>query len=181
MITAQKLSDDIKAGAEEAALRIVREAESRATLLLDKAQARIEDVQRDIDGLKLKRRDVELTARLCRHLARGLLPPSAIAPLTNHVDGWSPIVALFQAFQHEWGDRDDVFPLAPGSCAGSVVVSLLGTGITSAGAASAGAGSAGVVAVPGSAAGAGSAAAGAGASRRPATAARRPATATPHA
>jgi cell division initiation protein len=59
LITAQKLSDDIKAGADEAAQRIVREAESRATLLLEKAQARVEDVQRDIDGLKLKRRDVE--------------------------------------------------------------------------------------------------------------------------
>jgi cell division initiation protein len=59
LITAQRLADDIKGGAEEAAQRIVREAESRATLLLEKAQARVEDVQRDIDGLKLKRRDVE--------------------------------------------------------------------------------------------------------------------------
>jgi hypothetical protein len=64
-------------------------------------------------------RDVELTALLCQHLARGLLPPSEIVPLTNHADGWSPIVALFQAFQHEWGDKDDVFPLAPGSAHGS--------------------------------------------------------------
>jgi cell division initiation protein len=59
LITAQKLADDIKAGAEENALRIVREAESRSVLLIDKAQARVEDIQRDIDGLKLKRRDVE--------------------------------------------------------------------------------------------------------------------------
>jgi cell division initiation protein len=59
LITAQKLADDIKAGAEEAAARIVREAESRAQLMLEKAQGRAEDVQRDIDGLKLKRRDVE--------------------------------------------------------------------------------------------------------------------------
>ena len=28
-------------------------------LLLEKTQARVEDIQRDIDGLKLKRRDVE--------------------------------------------------------------------------------------------------------------------------
>jgi hypothetical protein len=64
----------------------------------------------------LKVRDVELATRLCRHLAQGLLPPSdMIAPLTNHVDGWSPIVALFQAFQREWGDRGDAFPLAPNS------------------------------------------------------------------
>jgi cell division initiation protein len=59
MITAQRLSDDIKAGAEEEALRIIREAESRSVLLLEKTQARVEDIQRDIDGLKLKRRDVE--------------------------------------------------------------------------------------------------------------------------
>src|SRR6476619_8406565 len=59
LITAQRLSDDIKAGAEEEALRIIREAESRSVLLLEKTQARVEDIQRDIDGLKLKRRDVE--------------------------------------------------------------------------------------------------------------------------
>jgi cell division initiation protein len=59
MITAQRLSDDIKAGTEEEALRIIREAESRSVLLLEKTQARVEDIQRDIDGLKLKRRDVE--------------------------------------------------------------------------------------------------------------------------
>ena len=59
LVTAQRLSDEIKAGAEENALRIVREAESRSALLLDKTQARVEDIQRDIDGLKLKRRDVE--------------------------------------------------------------------------------------------------------------------------
>jgi cell division initiation protein len=59
LITAQKLADDIKAGAEENALRVVREAEGRAALLIEKTQARAEDIQRDIDGLKLKRRDVE--------------------------------------------------------------------------------------------------------------------------
>ncbi len=59
LVTAQRLSDEIKAGAEENALRIVREAESRSALLLDKSQARVEDLQRDIDGLKLKRREVE--------------------------------------------------------------------------------------------------------------------------
>lgn len=59
LVTAQRMSDDIKAGAEESALRIVREAESRSALLLEKTQARVEDIQRDIDGLKLKRRDVE--------------------------------------------------------------------------------------------------------------------------
>ena len=59
LMTAQRLSDDIKAAAEKEADRIVREAAGRSELLLEKTQARLEDVQREIDGLKLKRRDVE--------------------------------------------------------------------------------------------------------------------------
>ena len=61
MTTAQKLSDDIKANAEKEAVRILHEAEVRSDLLLDKTQARLEDVQREIDGLKLKRKDVEIS------------------------------------------------------------------------------------------------------------------------
>jgi cell division initiation protein len=61
LMTAQKLADDIRANAEEEARRIVREAQSRSELLLEKTQSRLEDVQREIDGLKLKRRDVETT------------------------------------------------------------------------------------------------------------------------
>ena len=60
LMTAQKLSDDIKANAElEAPSAIVREAEGRSELLLESTQARLEDIQREIDGLKLKRKDVE--------------------------------------------------------------------------------------------------------------------------
>jgi cell division initiation protein len=61
LVTAQKLSEDIKAHAEEEGRRILRDAQSRSELLLEKTQARLEDIQRDIDGLKLKRRDVETT------------------------------------------------------------------------------------------------------------------------
>lgn len=72
MMTAQKVSDDIRAnaevearriiaGAEADAKRIVKEAEGRSDLLLEKTQARLEDIQREIDGLKLKRKDVETT------------------------------------------------------------------------------------------------------------------------
>jgi cell division initiation protein len=61
LLTAQKLADDIKSTAQEEAKRIVREAESRSDLLLEKTQARLEDIQREIDGLRLKRRDVETT------------------------------------------------------------------------------------------------------------------------
>src|SRR3954471_12505635 len=61
MMTAQKVSEDLKGTAEKEAERIIREAEARAQLILDKTQARLEDVQREIDGMKLKRRDVETT------------------------------------------------------------------------------------------------------------------------
>lgn len=61
LTTAQRLSEDIKANAQQEAARIIREAEGRSDLLLEKTQSRLEDVQREIDGLKLKRRDVETT------------------------------------------------------------------------------------------------------------------------
>jgi len=61
MMTAQKLADDVKAQADQEAKRIVREAEGRSDFLLEKTQARLEDIQRGIDGLKLKRKDVETT------------------------------------------------------------------------------------------------------------------------
>jgi cell division initiation protein len=59
LLAAQRLADDIKANAQEEAQRIIRDAEGRSELLLEKTQARLEDIQREIDGLKLKRRDVE--------------------------------------------------------------------------------------------------------------------------
>ena len=59
MVTAQKVSKDIRANADAQAKQIVREAEMRSDLLLHKTQARLEDLQREIDGMKLKRREVE--------------------------------------------------------------------------------------------------------------------------
>jgi cell division initiation protein len=59
LMTAQKLSDEIKEHAQHEAMRIIREAEGRADLLLQKAQVRAEEVQREIDSLRLKRREVE--------------------------------------------------------------------------------------------------------------------------
>src|SRR4029450_7741573 len=59
LLTAQRLADEIKASAETEAKRVVREAEGRADLLQQKMQSRLEDIQREIDGLRLKRRDVE--------------------------------------------------------------------------------------------------------------------------
>lgn len=61
LMSAQRIADEITAGAETNAIRIVREAESRSELLLEKTQARVEDIQRDIDGLKLRKRDIEAT------------------------------------------------------------------------------------------------------------------------
>ena len=61
LMSAQRIADEITAGAETNAVRIVREAESRSELLLEKTQARVEDIQRDIDGLKLRKRDIEAT------------------------------------------------------------------------------------------------------------------------
>jgi cell division initiation protein len=61
LVTAQKLSDDIRSHAELQAKQIVNEAEGRSELMLQKAHARLDDVQREIDGMRLKRRDVENT------------------------------------------------------------------------------------------------------------------------
>ena len=73
LMTAQKLADDIRANAEEEARRIVREAQGRAELLLEKAQVRAEDVQREIDGLKLKRREVETSVEAIMQTLRNTL------------------------------------------------------------------------------------------------------------
>jgi cell division initiation protein len=61
LVTAQRVSDDIRANADAQARNIVREAEGKSDLLLQKTQARLEDVQREIDGMKMKRREVETT------------------------------------------------------------------------------------------------------------------------
>ncbi|MGH9349214.1 MAG: DivIVA domain-containing protein [Vicinamibacterales bacterium] len=59
LISAQKVADDLRETAQAEAARIVRDAESRAELQQQRAQARLEDVQREIDGLKMKRRETE--------------------------------------------------------------------------------------------------------------------------
>lgn len=59
LMSAQKVADDMRENASQEAERLVREAEGRSKLLLQTTQARLEDVQRDIDGLKMKRREAE--------------------------------------------------------------------------------------------------------------------------
>ena len=57
--TAQRLSDQMREAAQTEAKMIVREAQGRSDLLLQKAQARLEDVEREIVELRLRRRGVE--------------------------------------------------------------------------------------------------------------------------
>jgi len=59
LLTAQRLADEIRNNAEAEGKRLIREAEGRTDLMISKAQARLDEVQREIDGLRLKRRDVE--------------------------------------------------------------------------------------------------------------------------
>jgi cell division initiation protein len=61
LTTAQKLSDDLKEAAHNEAKMIVREAQGRGDLLVQKAQARAAEIERDINELRLRRRDVEGT------------------------------------------------------------------------------------------------------------------------
>ena len=59
LLTAQKLADEVKEQALKEAGLILREAEGQRDLILQKAQARLEDVQREIEALRMKRREVE--------------------------------------------------------------------------------------------------------------------------
>jgi cell division initiation protein len=60
LMSAQKVSDDMKDNATQEAARIVREAEGKVEILMQRTQAQLEDVQREIDGLRLKRRESEV-------------------------------------------------------------------------------------------------------------------------
>ena len=59
LLTAQKHADDVKEHAQTEAGLIIRDAEGQRDLILQKAQSRLEDVQREIDALRHKRREVE--------------------------------------------------------------------------------------------------------------------------
>jgi cell division initiation protein len=59
LLTAQRLADQIKDTAETEARTILHEAESRADLILQKAQGRLAEIERDINEMRLRRRDVE--------------------------------------------------------------------------------------------------------------------------
>jgi len=59
LMSAQKVADDMRENAQQEAARLVREAEGRVELMVQKAQARTEDIEREIDGLRIKRREAE--------------------------------------------------------------------------------------------------------------------------
>ena len=59
LLTAQRLADEIKDAAQHEAKLVVKEAQGRADLLLQKAQVRLEEVERDINEMRLRRRGVE--------------------------------------------------------------------------------------------------------------------------
>lgn len=86
LLTAQRLADQIRENAEQEARMTVREAEGRADLLLQKAQARLDEIEREIHELKLRRRDVEATLE------------ASISALTN---------ALEFVRTKEQGERDE--------------------------------------------------------------------------
>lgn len=59
LLSAQKMADEVKEQADKQAAIIIKEAEGRADLLLQKSQMRLDEVQREIDSLRMKRREVE--------------------------------------------------------------------------------------------------------------------------
>jgi cell division initiation protein len=59
LTTAQRLADEMKDAASNEAKLTLREAQGRADLLLQKAQARLGELDHDVNELKLRRRDAE--------------------------------------------------------------------------------------------------------------------------
>ncbi|MEO6238425.1 MAG: DivIVA domain-containing protein [Vicinamibacterales bacterium] len=61
LLTAQRLSGEVKEAAHTEAKLIVREAQGRADVLIQKAQVRLDELEHDCNELKLRRRDAEGT------------------------------------------------------------------------------------------------------------------------
>jgi cell division initiation protein len=74
LMSAQKVADDMRENALQEAARLVREAEGRSELILQRTQAKTEDIEREIDGLRIKRREAEASVE------------STIAALHNTLD-----------------------------------------------------------------------------------------------
>jgi len=65
LVSAQRVADDMRQNANQEAARLVKEAEGRVELMMQKAQARVEEAGREIDTLKLKRREVQTSIEAC--------------------------------------------------------------------------------------------------------------------
>ena len=61
LLSAHKVADDLRDHAEQHAARILADAERTAAVMLQQAQARVDDAQREIAMLRLKRREAETT------------------------------------------------------------------------------------------------------------------------
>jgi cell division initiation protein len=59
LLTANRLSGELKEAAQNEAKLIVREAQGRADVLIQKAQVRLDEMDHDCNELKLRRRDAE--------------------------------------------------------------------------------------------------------------------------
>jgi len=59
LLTAQRVVDELKENAQTEAKLVIREAQGRADLLLQKAQVRLEELDHEVTELKLRRRDAE--------------------------------------------------------------------------------------------------------------------------
>jgi cell division initiation protein len=59
LLAAQRLADDMKARAEEEARQVLVDAQGKADAVVNGAQGRLQEVQREIDILRQKRKDVE--------------------------------------------------------------------------------------------------------------------------
>jgi len=59
LISAQKIADDMKENAVKESKQVIREAEAEAEGLVQAAQAKLEAIHQDINGLWMKRREAE--------------------------------------------------------------------------------------------------------------------------
>ena len=59
LLTAQKMADEVKDQATSEAERVIKRSRVARRPIVQKSQGRIEDVQREIEGMRAKRREVE--------------------------------------------------------------------------------------------------------------------------
>jgi cell division initiation protein len=59
LLTANRISEELKEAAQTESKLIVREAQGRADVLIQKAQVRLDELDHDCNELKLRRRDAE--------------------------------------------------------------------------------------------------------------------------